>query len=168
MGSGAPANSKIFGFSEGFILFRNRNIRVFAISGFFQKRLSKSSSSKSFFTGKKSKNDFVGQEGRTRFLLCLFNFFLEKYSSVMRYVPESPDFPVSNPLSAGEVPSDIEDDFSEDDENFFNLASTSFFVSESIYFHQQSNSLIQESLYPPFTPPESLPVRQAGVTPSRI
>ena len=26
MGSGAPANSKIFGFSEGFILFRNRNI----------------------------------------------------------------------------------------------------------------------------------------------
>ena len=92
----------------------------------------------------------------------------EQYSSVMRYVPESPDFPVSNPLSAGEVPSDIEGDFSEDDENFFNLAGISFFVSESIYFHQQSNSLIQESLYPPFTPPESLPVRQAGATPSRI
>ena len=92
----------------------------------------------------------------------------EQYSTVMRYVPESPDFPLSNPLSAGEVPSDIEGDFSEDDENFFNLASISFFVSEPIYFHQQSNSLIQESLYPPFTPPESLPVRQAGVTPSRI
>jgi len=80
----------------------------------------------------------------------------EQYSSVMCYVLESPDIPLSNPLSSGEVPSDIKGDFSEDDENFFNLASISFFVSESIYFHQQSNPLIQESLYPPFTPPESV------------
>ena len=51
---------------------------VFANSGALQKRLSKSSSSKSFFTEKKSKNDFVGQEGRTRFLWCLFIFLGEK------------------------------------------------------------------------------------------
>ena len=39
MGSGAPANSKIFGFSEGFILFRNRSIR------FIEKKLFDSTSS---------------------------------------------------------------------------------------------------------------------------
>ena len=54
--------------------------RVFAISGFSSKRLSKSSSSKSFFTEKKSNNDFVGQEGRTRFLWCLFNFIIDRRS----------------------------------------------------------------------------------------
>ena len=51
--------------------------RVFAISGFFQKRLLKVIFFKVVFYRKKTKNEFVGQEGRTRFLWCLF-IFLEK------------------------------------------------------------------------------------------
>jgi hypothetical protein len=77
-------------------------------------------------------------------------------SSVILNVPDSPDFPLSIPLSTKEESSGIGGDLSEGDENLINLASFSLFVSESIYFNQQNNSPIQESLHPPFTPPESV------------
>ena len=80
----------------------------------------------------------------------------EHYSSVIRYTPESPGFPLSIPLSTGEWASSIGDDFWEEDGNFIDLSIISVFSSESIYFHHQSNSLLQESLNLPFTPPESV------------
>ena len=83
-------------------------------------------------------------------------------SSVMRHSPESPDFPLSTPFSTDEESSSMEDNFSEDDENFLDLSIISVCFSEPICFHYQNNSPLQEFLSRPFTPPESLPVRQAG------
>lgn len=80
----------------------------------------------------------------------------EHYSSVMRYTPESHDFPLSIPLSTGEDSSGIEGDFWEDDENFIDLSIISVFLSGSIYFHYQNNSQLRESLNLPFSPPESV------------
>ena len=80
----------------------------------------------------------------------------EHYSSAIHYTPESHDFPLSIPLSTGEGCSGIGDDFWEEDGNFIDLSTISVFSSESIYFHHQSNSQLQESLNLPFTPPESV------------
>ena len=86
------------------------------------------------------------------------------YNSVMCYTPENSDFPLSIPFSTDGEFSGIEDDFWEDDESFIKLSIISVFLSESIGFHYQNNSLLLELLNRPFTPPESPPVRQAGVT----
>ena len=82
------------------------------------------------------------------------------YSSVMCHVPESPDLPISIPFSTDES-SGMEDNFWEDDENFISLSIISVFLSESICFHHQNNSLPQEFLNRPFTPPKSLPRRHS-------
>ena len=83
------------------------------------------------------------------------------YSSVMCHAPESPDLPLSIPFSTDGEFSGIEDDFWEDDENFISLSIISVFLSESICFHHQNNSLPQEFLNRPFTPPKSLPRRHS-------
>lgn len=81
----------------------------------------------------------------------------EHYSSTIRYTQESPDFPLSIPLSTGGGSSSgIGDDFWEEDGNFIDLSIVSVFSSESTYFYQHNHSPIQESLHPPFTPPESV------------
>jgi hypothetical protein len=99
-------------------------------------------------------------------LLLAFGVFFEvfcsdkkvssRYCSVMRHAPEGLDFPLSIPFSTKEEPSGMEVDFSEDDDNLINLVSIQFFVSEPTYFNQHTISPIQESLHPPFTPPESV------------
>ncbi len=97
---------------------------------------------------------------------CEVPYFIKKasnehYSSVIRSTPETTHFPLSIPLSTGEEPTGIEDEFSEDDEGVTNLSILSVSLSKSIYFPYQNNSQFQEFLNRPFTPPES-------ITPNRI
>jgi len=75
------------------------------------------------------------------------------YNGVMRHAPESPDFPLSIPFSTDEESLGMEDDFWDGDENI-NLSIISVFLSESICFHYQNNSILSGSLKPPFSPPK--------------
>lgn len=75
-------------------------------------------------------------------------------NGAMLYQQESSGLPFHDPLSTGQEASDIEDNFSQDDESFIDLSSISFFMSESNRFHYLNDSQLPGSLNLPFSPPE--------------
>lgn len=93
---------------------------------------------------------------------CIFAkktiFNIAGNAEMVVYTPENTNSSFPIPLSSGQESSNTEEDFSQDDDKFINLANISFFrYTDSIPFHHLNNFILSGSLNSPFSPPEIRP-----------